>query len=146
MKKAIRAVVGILIIIAGFTVLAHLYAFRWSRPAFAPRYFTAEIAAKYATPDAAFAYFETALAHRDAALYEEVLGRPMTPKEARGFKVSAVPPGPSKAVRRETRQGIVYLVTDANAGEFFEFVGGRWVFTPEDLAANLRLFFRSHGL
>jgi hypothetical protein len=70
----------------------------------------------------------------------------MTPKEARGFKVAAVPSGPSKVVHREARQGIVYLVTDANAAEFFEFVGGRWVFTPEDLAANLRVFFRSVGL
>ena len=146
MKKAIRVAVGILIIVAGLTVLAHLYGFKWSRPAFTPRYFTAEIAAKYDTPDAAFERFDTALVNRDAALYEDVLGRPMTPKEARGFEVAAVPPGPSKVVRRETRQGIVYLVTDANGGEFFEFVGGRWVFTPEDLAANVRLFFRSCGL
>jgi hypothetical protein len=115
-------------------------------PPFSPRFFTAELAAKYATPDAAFASFDTALINHDAALYEEVLGRPMTPDEERGFKTASFPPAPSRVVRRETRKDIVFLATDGNAGEFFEFVGGRWVFRPEDLGANLRLFFRSFGL
>jgi len=146
MKKAIRAAVGILIIVAGLTAFAHLYAFKWSRPAFTPRYFTAEIAAKYDTPDAAFERFDTALVNRDDALYAEVLGRPLTPSEERRFGTGSFPASRSRVVRRETKRDIAYLVTDANAGEFFESVGGRWVFTPEDLAANMRLLFRTFGL
>ncbi|MDH4196873.1 MAG: hypothetical protein OEW05_05650 [Candidatus Aminicenantes bacterium] len=146
MKTTIRVAGGILIFFAGLTTIAYFYAFEWSRPSFSPRYFTAELAAKYDTLDAAFEGFDTALVNRDAALYEEALGRPMTPNEQQKFRGGSFPMGRSRVVRRETKKDIAFLVTDGNAGEFFEFIGGRWVFTPEDLAANMRLLFRTFGL
>ena len=146
MSRIVRLTGGIFVLAMGIATLAHFYAFKWSRPSFPPRFFTTDLAAKYATPEAAFEYFDAALLNRDAALYEEVLGRPMTPTEQQKFSSASFPSVRSVVVRRDKKKDIAYLVTDRNAGEFFEFVGGRWVFTPEDGAANLRIFFRSFGL
>lgn len=146
MKTTIRVAVGMAVFAAIVVGLAYFYAFEWSRPLFPARYFTAELAANYDTPEAAFRNFDTAMVNRDAALYEEALGRPLTPDEKRRFGNWPFPVGLSRVVRCEIKKDIAFLVTDANAGEFFEFVAGRWIFTPEDLAANLRLLFRTFGL
>ncbi len=146
MRPVVRRAIVLAVSAGAITCLAHFYAFKWSRPSFAPRFYGPEMAAKYATPEAAFERFDTALINHDAALYEESLGRPLTPAERQDFLRGSPPTARSSVVRLEKKKEIVYLATDRNAGEFFEFAGGRWAFTPEDLAANLRLFFRSFGL
>ena len=124
---------------AAILLLLYLYGFVFTIPDYEDRYFAPEYLSKYASVEQAFEHFVGSLASGDAAYYQEVLGRTLTPKESSGFKAyTGKKPGILK-IRRRGNQA--FIVTDNNWGEFFEQVRGRWVFTPEDFGVNVRNLF-----
>jgi hypothetical protein len=117
----------------------YFYGFVFSVPEYSDQYFAPEYLSKYASPEQAFGHFTSAIISGDAASYQEVLGRTMTSKEQSGFKRY---PGKKPEIKKIVKsRNQVFIVTDSDWGMFFEKVRGRWVFTPEDLGANVRSLF-----
>jgi hypothetical protein len=124
---------------AAILLFLYFYAFVLSVPGYENVYFTPEHLSQFATVEQAFEHFVRSLATGDAEAYQDVLGRALTPKELRGFTpYSGKTPRIQKIARRGNQ---AFVVTDNGWGEFFEQVRGRWVFTPEDLGANVRSLF-----
>lgn len=124
---------------AAILLFLYFYAFVLSVPGYEDVYFTPEHLSQYATVEQAFKHFVRSLASGDAAYYQEVLGRTLTQTERSGFKAYL---GQKPRIQKIARRGNqAFIVTDNGWGEFFEQVRGRWVFTPEDLGANVRSLF-----
>lgn len=138
--KKSTAIVGLLFSgVAAILLFLYLYGFVFNIPEYEDGYFAPEYLRKYASVEQAFEHLVGSLVSGDAADYQEVLGRTLTEKERGGFKAYlGEKPGIRKIVRRGDQ---AFITTDNGWGEFFEQVRGRWVFTPEDLGANVRSLF-----
>ena len=124
---------------AAILLFLYLFGFVFTIPDYEDGYFAPEYLRKYASVEQAFEHFVGSLASGDAADYQEVLGRALTEKERSGFKAYL---GQKPRIQKIARRGNqAFIVTDNGWGEFFEQVRGRWVFTPEDLGANVRSLF-----
>jgi hypothetical protein len=106
--------------------LPALYVALESSTRFDPSYFTPQLVARYAQPDAAFDDWAKALRDGDEALYSQVRGRSwdesLTPRTELSFAPTQV-------------EQVGSYWRFAKPGEFtayFEQVNGRWVYAPND--------------
>ena len=145
MRKSRLILIGVLsllLIIGAVVALLYLYGFYISRPHYDAEYFTQEYLSKYSSPEDTYDHFLSAWISGNADYYQEVLGRRMTEYERGLFK--PYKEKRPKIVAQEKRKNSVFVITEYNEGWFFERVNGRWVFTPEDLGANIRGLFEHY--
>ena len=139
MKKSKIFFAGVLALLVLLSLGVFSMGYLATQPCYEAKYFTRPYLENYSTPESAFNHLWDSHISGDKAYYQEVLGRELSEREAKGTFSESRKPKIEKVVLRESS---AYILAEDNWGGSFEKLNGRWVFQNREIGLYCREFFR----